>query len=137
MKANCTNFYHCWYSKSHLTVTHQSSCVNLIYPIYDQKHKLTYVYAEQKNFLSTVGLNFHIFVILKDFIPSQINWKTIECINTFNHKPFSVALCASSSEIDVNDDFDKSFLKRRMLPKNKTLPIKCIVHSTGFQIASN
>ena len=52
-----------------------------------------------------------------------------ECINIFNHKPFSIALSVSSSESDVDDEFDKSFLKRRILPKNKTLPRKCI-HST-------
>ena len=52
-----------------------------------------------------------------------------ECINTFNHKPISIALPVSSSEIDVDDEFGKSFLKRRILPKNKTLPRKCIVHT--------
>ena len=52
-----------------------------------------------------------------------------ECINTFNYKPFSIALSASSSKIDVDDEFDKSFLKRRMLPENKTLPRKYIVHT--------
>ena len=30
-----------------------------------------------------------------------------------------MALSASSSDIDVDDDFDKIFLKRRMLPKKK------------------
>ena len=54
-----------------------------------------------------------------------------ECIGPSNHKPFSIALCASSSGIDVDDEFDKSFLKRRMLPKNKMLPRKFIVHTNS------
>ena len=40
-----------------------------------------------------------------------------------------MALSTSSSEIDVDDEFDRGFLKRLMLPKNKTLPRKCIVHT--------
>ena len=52
-----------------------------------------------------------------------------ECICTFNHKPFLIALSASSFEIDVVGEFDKSFPKRRMLPKNKTLPTKFIVQT--------
>ena len=52
-----------------------------------------------------------------------------ECINTFNHKPFSIALSAFSSKIDVDDEVEKTFLKRRILPKNKTLPRKYIVHT--------
>ena len=55
------------------------------------------------------------------------------CINTLNHKPFSIALSISSFENDVDDEFDKSFLKRRMLPKNTTLPKKCIVHQKKTQ----
>ena len=52
-----------------------------------------------------------------------------EGIDTINHKPFSIALSASSSRIDVVDECVKSFLKGRMLPKNKTLPRKFIVHT--------
>ena len=40
--------------------------------------ELTYVYAELKHPLSAVKLNFHIFAILEDFIPSQINQKKLE-----------------------------------------------------------
>ena len=53
-----------------------------------------------------------------------------ECIGTINGQPFSMALFASSSsECDVDDEFDESFLKRRLLPRNKTLPRRLIVHS--------
>ena len=47
---------------------------------------------------------------------------------TINHKLFSIAVSASSFEIDADDKFDESFPKRRMLPKNKTLPRNVIVH---------
>ena len=57
------------------------------------------------------------------------SFNLFECIGTFNYKPFSIALSAFSSEIDVVDEFDKSFSKRRMLPKNKTLPRKLIVQT--------
>ena len=53
-----------------------------------------------------------------------------ECISTIDHKPFAIALSASStSEADVDDEFDESFPKRRMLPRNQTLPTKLILHT--------
>ena len=53
-----------------------------------------------------------------------------ECIGTINRKPFSIALSPSSSEADDDDDeFDESFPKRRMFPRNKTLRRKLIVHA--------
>ena len=52
-----------------------------------------------------------------------------ECIGTINGKPFPIALSASSSECDVDDEFDESFPNRRMLPRNKTLPRRLIVHT--------
>ena len=51
------------------------------------------------------------------------------CICNFNHKPFSIAVSASSSGNDVDDELGKSFLNRRMLPTKKTLPKKIIVHT--------
>ena len=57
------------------------------------------------------------------------SFNLFECIGTSNHKPFSKALSASSSGINVDDEYVKSFLKRRMLPKNKTLPRKFIKHT--------
>ena len=36
---------------------------------------------------------------------------------------------SSSSEADVDDEFDESFLKRRMLPRKKSLATKLIVHT--------
>ena len=41
---------------------------------------------------------------------------------TINHKLFAIAVSASSFETDADNEFDESFPKRRMLPKNKTLP---------------
>ena len=53
-----------------------------------------------------------------------------ECLGTINGKHISIALSASSSsEADVDDEFDESFPKRRMLAKNKTLPRNVTVHT--------
>ena len=52
-----------------------------------------------------------------------------QCIGTINRKPFSIPLSASSSEADDDDEFDKSFPKRGMIPRSKTLPRKLIVHT--------
>ena len=53
-----------------------------------------------------------------------------QCIGTINHKPFSIALSASSSsEANDADEFDESFPKRRKLPRNKTLSRKLIAHT--------
>ena len=46
---------------------------------------------------------------------------------TINHKPFPIALSASSFETDADEEFDESFPKQRMLAKNKTLPRNLIV----------
>ena len=51
------------------------------------------------------------------------------CICNFNHKPFSIAVSASSSGNDIDDELGKSFLNRSMLPTKKTLPKKIIVHT--------
>ena len=48
---------------------------------------------------------------------------------TINQKPFPVALSASSFETDADDEFDESFPKGRMLPRNITLPGEVIVHA--------
>ena len=47
--------------------------LNFLYPIYDQKHKLTYVCAELKHLLLAVKIECPYLSILEDFIPSQIN----------------------------------------------------------------
>ena len=61
-----------------------------------------------------------------------------ECIGTIYRKPFSIALSASSSssssEADVDDEFDESFPKRHMLPRNKALPTKLILHTKSTKI---
>ena len=48
---------------------------------------------------------------------------------TINHKPFSIAVSASSFETDADDESDESFPKRRMLAKNKIWPRNVIVHT--------
>ena len=53
-----------------------------------------------------------------------------ESKGTIYRKPSSRAFSASSSsEADVDDEFDESFIKGGMLPTNKTLPTKLIVYT--------
>ena len=44
-------------------------------------------------------------------------------------KPFFTTLFASASAAEVDDEVDKSFLKRRMLPREKALPRKYILNT--------
>ena len=77
-----------------------------------------------------------ILLLLKSILcldESRIPFKSFNLFEdkyTINNKLFSIALSASSSaEADDDDEFDEMFSKRHMLPRNKTLRRKLIVHT--------
>ena len=122
---------HKWYINSDLSQIH-AKIYNM--ELWNNSYYLKAVNYYCKAFYLSLIIAKHLispFIIVKyvmfGLVFSFKSFNFFECINTFNHKPFSIALSASCSENDVDDKFDKSFLKPRMLLKNQTWPKKYIV----------
>ena len=72
-------------------LTHQFCRVSLFYPIYDQKHKLNYVYRKLKHFLSAVKIDCPYFIEISRFhteanqLKNNRNHHNIEKYKSFNN----------------------------------------------------